>query len=84
LIDPSNMAGQLLLSHLVAIQTLIAPIKPTKRASRKNSHFVNGMARWLEVVYAKVDPRMRDYLEWPIKRAEEIRQWLEYEKALTA
>jgi hypothetical protein len=41
------------------------------------------MARWLEVAHAKLDPRMRSYFEWPIKRVEEVRQWLEYEKALT-
>ncbi|KIM93617.1 hypothetical protein OIDMADRAFT_173188 [Oidiodendron maius Zn] len=82
LIDPSNVAGQLLLSHLVAVQTLISPIKPMERAGRKNSHFINGMARWLEVAHAKVDPSMRGYFEWPIKRAEEVRQWFKYEKAL--
>lgn len=81
LIDPFNVAGQLLLSHFVAVQTLIVPIKPTERAGRKTSHFINGMARWLEVAHAKVDPEMRSYFEWPIKRAEEVRAGLQHEKA---
>ena len=82
LIDPSNVAGQLLLSHLVAVQTLIAPIKPTERVSRKDLHFINGMARWLELAHEKVDPGMRSYFEWPIKRANEVREWLQHEKML--
>jgi hypothetical protein len=82
LIDPSNVVGQLLLSHLVAVQTLIPPITPNERAGRRTSHFTNGMARWLEVAHANIDPRMRSYFEWPIKRAEEVREWFQHEKAL--
>jgi len=83
-INPSNVVGQLLLSHLVAITTLITPIKPNERAGRKTSHFANGMVRWLEVAHANIDPSMRSYIEWPIKRADEVREWLQYEGALAA
>jgi hypothetical protein len=82
LIDPSNLVGHILLSHLVAVQTLIAPIHPDERADRKTLQIANGMVRWLEVAHANMDPRMRSYFEWPIKRAEEVRDWLQHEKAL--
>jgi len=82
LIDPSNLVGQLLQSHLVAVQTLMAPISLDKRGSRKSWQFVNGMVRWLEVLHANIEPRMRIYFEWPIKRAEELREWLQRERAL--
>jgi len=81
-INPSNITGQLLLSHLVAILTLIAPIKPNKRAGRKMFHFANGMVRWLEVAHANIDLSIKIYLEWPIKRAAEVREWLQHEKSL--
>lgn len=76
LIDPSNLVGQLLLSHMVAVQTLMAPIILSERGSRKTLQFVNGMVRWLEVLHPSIEPRMRSYLEWPIKRAEELRSAL--------
>jgi hypothetical protein len=82
LIDPSNIVGQLILSHLVAVQTMIAPVNQGERALRKTSIFLNGMVRWLELLLANIDPRMRSYLEWPAKRAESGRAWLQYEKAL--
>ncbi|KIN03092.1 hypothetical protein OIDMADRAFT_160662 [Oidiodendron maius Zn] len=82
LIEPSNIVGQLLLSHLVAVQTLMGPTNQDKRASRKLSQFVNVMARWLETIHSNVDPTMRSYFEWPRKRAEKVRDWLQHEKAL--
>jgi hypothetical protein len=82
LIDPSNLVGQLLLSHMVAVQTLMAPISLDERGGRKASQFMNGMVRWLEVLHANIEPRMRSYFEWPIKRAEELREWLQRERAL--
>jgi hypothetical protein len=82
MIDPSHVVGQLLQSHMVAIQTLITPIKPNERAGRTNLHFAKGLVRWLEVAHANIDPRMRSYYEWPIKRAEEVREWLRHEQAL--
>jgi hypothetical protein len=87
LIDPSNLVGQLLLSHLVAVQTLTVSIYgrsvyQDERAARKASQFVNGMVRWLEMIHAKIDPRMRSYFKWPIKRAEEVRESLQHEQAL--
>jgi hypothetical protein len=82
LIDPSNLVGQLLQSHLVAVQTLLVPISPDERSSRKAPQFLNGMVRWLEVLHANIEPRMRSYIEWPIKRAEELREWLRRERAL--
>ena len=82
LIEPSNIVGQLLLSHLVAVQTLMGPTNQDERASRKVSQFVNVMARWLETMHSNVDPTMRSYFEWPRKRAEKVRDWLQHEKAL--
>ena len=82
LIDPSNLVGQLLLSHLVAVQTLMAPINLDERGNRKALQFLNGMVRWLEVLHASIEPRMWSYFEWPIKRAEELRGWLQRERAL--
>jgi hypothetical protein len=82
LINPSNIVGQLLQSHLVAVQTLIAPVILDERGSRKASQFVNGMVRWLDVLHANIEPRMRSYFEWPIRRAEELREWSERERAL--
>lgn len=81
LIDPSNHVGQLLLSHLVAVQTLLAPVSLDERGSRKSLQFANGMVRWLELLHANIEPRMRSYYEWPIKRAKELREWLQYERA---
>jgi hypothetical protein len=40
------------------------------------------MVRWLEVLHANIEPRMRGYFEWPIERAEELREWLQRERAL--
>ena len=82
LVDPSNVVGQLILSHLVAVQTMMAPIKQDERALRKASIFVNGMVRWLDLLHANVDLGMRSYFEWPMKRADSARAWLQYEKAL--
>lgn len=82
LIDPSNLVGQLLQSHLVAVQTLVAPVILDERGGRKASQFVNGMVRWLDVLHANIEPRMRSYFEWPIKRAEELREWSQRERAL--
>jgi hypothetical protein len=82
LIDPSNLVGQLLQSHLVAVQTLIAPIILDERSNRKHLQFVNGMVRWLEVLHANIEPKTGSYFEWPIKRAEELREWLQRERAL--
>jgi hypothetical protein len=82
LIDPSNLVGQLLQSHLVAVQTLIGPVLLDERGSRKAVQFVNGMVRWLEVLHANIEPRMRSYFEWPIKRAEQLREWSQRERAL--
>ena len=82
LIEPSNIVGQLLLSHLVAVQTLMGPTNQDERASRKVSQFVNVMARWLEIIHSNADPTMREYFEWPKKRAEKVRDWLQHEKAL--
>jgi hypothetical protein len=84
MIDPSHVVGQLLLLHLAAVHTLITPIKPNERAGRKNLHFTKGLVRWLEVAHANIDPRMRSYYEWPIKRAEEVREWLQHEQALAS
>jgi len=84
LIDPSNLVGQLLLLHLVVVQTLTAPIYSDERASRKALQFANGMVRWLEVAHANMDLRIRSYSKWPIKRAEEVREWLQHEKALAS
>jgi hypothetical protein len=82
LIDPSNRVGRLLQSHFVAVQTLMAPITLDERSSRKASQFANGMVRWLDVLHADIEPKMRSYFEWPIKRAEELREWLQRERAL--
>lgn len=81
-LNPTNITGQLLLLHLVAILTLVARIKPNQRAGRKMFHFANGMVRWLEVAHANIDPSAKSYLDWPVKRAAEVREWLEHEKAL--
>jgi hypothetical protein len=82
LIDPSNLVGQLLQSHLVAVQTLMTPVVLDERGSRKASQFANGMVRWLDVLHANIEPRTRSYFEWPIKRAEELREWCQRERAL--
>jgi len=60
----------------------MAPIDLDERSSRKALLFLNGMVRWLEVLHANIDPGMRSYFEWPIKRAEELREWLQRERAL--
>jgi hypothetical protein len=82
LIDPSNIVGQLILSHLVAIQSMMAPINQDERALRKASIFLKGMVRWLELLHSNIDPGMKSYFEWPIKMAERGRAWLQYEKVL--
>jgi hypothetical protein len=82
LIDPSNVVGKLLQSHLVAMQTLLAPISVDERGSRKALQFVNGMVRWLDVLHANLEPSIRKYFEWPIKRTEELREWFQRERAL--
>jgi hypothetical protein len=73
-IDPSNPIGQLLQSHLVAVQTLIIPIGLDERAGKKESRLVNGMIRWLGWIHANIEPGMRSYFEWPIKRAKEVQE----------
>lgn len=82
LIDPSNVVGKLLLSHFVAMQTLLVPISRDERGNRKALQFVNGMVRWLDVLRANLEPSIRKYFEWPIKRAEELREWFQSERAL--
>jgi hypothetical protein len=72
-VDPSNPVGQLLRSHLIAVQTLMTPINQDERATKKSSQVVNKMIRWLGVIHANIQPGMRQYYEWPIKRAEEVR-----------
>ena len=58
----------------------MGPMNQDERTSRKVSQFVNVMARWLETIHSNIDPTMRGYFEWPIKRAEKVRDWLQHEK----
>jgi hypothetical protein len=82
-IDPSNSVGQLLQSHLVAIQTLMTPVIQDEQRYIKTSQLVNRMIRWLGVIHANVEPGMRSYFDWPIKRAKDVREWHQRERALT-
>jgi len=82
LINPSNVAGQLILSHLVAIQTLMTTSTPDERGIKKSSQFVHGMVKWLNLIHSRIDPSMRRYFEWPIQRAEEVREWISGERNL--
>jgi hypothetical protein len=74
-IDPSNSVGQLLQSHLVAIQTFMTPVILDERPDVKASQLVNGMIRWLGVIHANIEPGMGSYFDWPIKRAKDVREW---------
>jgi len=82
LIDPSNLVGKLILSHFVAMQTLQTPIIVDERSSRMALQFANGMVRWLDVLHANLEPSIRKYFAWPIKRAEELRGWFQRGRAL--
>jgi hypothetical protein len=82
LVDPSNPVGQLLQSHLIAVQTLLTPIGLDERGSRKAAQLVSGMVRWLGVIHANIEPGMRRYLLWPIERAEEVRQLLSAQESI--
>jgi hypothetical protein len=81
-IDPSNSVGQLLQSHLVAIQTLMTPVVLDERLDIKASQLVNGMIKWLGVIHANIEPGMRSYFDWPIKRANDVQEWHQCERAL--
>lgn len=81
-IDPSNPVGQLLQSHLVAIHTLMTPVSIGGQVDRKATQLVNGMVRWLGAIHANIEPGMRRYYDWPVKRAEKVREWLQCERAL--
>jgi hypothetical protein len=82
LIDASNPVGQLLQSHLIAVQTLMNPVSLDERSDRKALQLVGGMVRWLGVIHANVEPGMRRYFEWPAKRAEEVKQYYLGKRAL--
>lgn len=45
--------------------------------------FVNGMVKWLDLLHANQDSAAKKYFEWPMKRAEELREWLRLERTLT-
>ena len=64
------------------MQTLLAPISIDERGIGKALQFVNGMVRWLDVLHANIEPSVRKYFEWSIKRAEELRVWFQRERAL--
>jgi hypothetical protein len=81
-IDPSNPIGQLLQSHLIAIQSFLTPIGLGIQTGRKSSHFMHGLIRWLDTIHTNIAPGMRPYYEWPIERTEEVREWLLRERAL--
>jgi hypothetical protein len=82
LVDPSNPVGQLLQSHLIAVQTLMTPIGLDERGARKAAQFVNGMIRWLGAIHANIEPGMSRYFKWPIERAEEVQQCYLRKRAL--
>ena len=82
LIDASNPVGQLLQSHLIAVQTLMNPVGLDEQGDRKASQLVSGMVRWLGAIHANIEPGMRRYFEWPTERAEEVRQYYLRKRAL--
>lgn len=79
-INPLNPVGQVLLSHLVAVQTLVPPGN-SKRLDRKARGFLRASVRWLDLLHANIKPNMKSYYEWPIKRTEELRGWLKLQRA---
>ena len=82
LIDPTNPVGQLLLSHIIAVITLMPFVGQDERVSRKELQFLDGMVRWLDSLHANIEPNMRGYFEWPIRRTKEVREWLQRQRAL--
>jgi hypothetical protein len=80
LIDESNEVGNLLLSHFVAVQTLLISIDLNGQSKKRVMQHVNGMLRWLDLLHVRQKSNARKYFEWPMKRAEELRQWIQLER----
>lgn len=81
LIDPANQIGLLLQAHLIALQTILEPVlkhevippKPEDRAKPKHG----GSVAWLDAIHGKVGGEMREWFEWPMRRAEDLRRTIE-------
>jgi len=84
LVDPANQIGLLLQAHLIALQTILEPVlkhevvppKPENRAKPKHS----GSVAWLDTIHGKVGEEMREWFEWPMRRAEDLRRMIEAAK----
>jgi hypothetical protein len=67
-VKPENYAAQLLQSHLIAMQTLLAPVtdnenqKPAN-ASKKSQHKT---VMWIGCLHNNIPPHMRLFNEWPL------------------
>jgi hypothetical protein len=76
-VDPANDVGLLLQSHLIALQTIMAPILAIEMMGRKPKSAPNGTVRWLGPLHQSIRPSMKKYFEWPIAREAIVKRQLE-------
>lgn len=77
LIDPTNQIGLLLQAHLIALQTMLEPVLKHEVVPRKGENGAKpdhrGSVAWLDTIHGKVGEEMREWFEWPMMWAEELR-----------